>query len=152
MLMPNGKPFCNTTKGGNRGKPGGQLNANADWWDCSAKALSSPAPAIRCTVTPMFLKTDSCKDLTNRIDVAQAIKGGCNEYSLYWINLNKPELYTHEPLVLPGNAYWNKGDPISFAKKVFASAGRMGLIQSTAEKRTEGLLDKLIEIYRRDKP
>ncbi len=138
MLMPNGKPFCNTTK----------HKSNQDnWWNHSSKLLSSPIPDVRCTVTPMFLKADSCKDLTSKIDVAQAIKHGCNEYALYWINLNRPELYTHEPLVIHGNAYWNKGDPISFAKKTFGTAGRMGLIQSTAEKHDENLLDRLIDIY-----
>ena len=149
MLMPNGRPFCNTTKGrlSNLTLTPKQQSNQDNWWHRSSKVLSSPVPDVKCTVTPMFLKTDSCKDLTSKIDVAQAIKSGCNEYSLYWINLSKPELYTHEPLVLHGNAYWNKGDPISFAKKTFASAGRIGLIQSTAEKHDENLLDKLIEIY-----
>ncbi len=137
MLMPNGNPFCNTAKKTNHNK----------WWNRSSEALSTPVPDVKCGVTPMFLKTDSCRDLTSKIDVAQAIENGCNEYALYWMNLNRPELYTHEPLVLPGNAYWVEGDPISFAKKTFGTAGRMGLIQSTAEERHENLLDKLIEIY-----
>lgn len=140
LLMPNDKPFVNTKHGKHQNK----------WWLKSSAFLGKHIPEVRCGVTPMFLKTKICQQLDSSKDIGDMIKRGATEYSLYWTYLDgNYKDYTLEPLVLPGDAYWNKGGkgPTEFAKKVFARKGRMGLIQSTAENKHKGILRELINIY-----
>ena len=146
LLMPGGKPFLSWS-----GKLGA---AQEGWWDKSAKSLGKPKPDTRCGVTPMFLKKQICKELDEGHDIVSMIEGGATEYSLYWVFGGKVEDYHKENLVLPKDAYWNVGgDVLKEAGRIYHSAGRLGLVQSTSEKqdkwKDKDLLGKLIEIYER---
>jgi hypothetical protein len=145
LLMPNNKPFLSWS---------GKLNGSQEeWWNKASKFLGKPKPEVRCGVTPMFLKRQVCKELDQTHDVCKYIQEGATEYSLYWVWGGDLKDYHRDNLVLPSDAYWNTGgNVIQQAKRIYHSAGRIGLVQSTSDKQEQwkgkDLLGKLIEIYK----
>lgn len=148
LLMPQGKPFLSWSH---------QRQITGDqklWWQKASELLGKPLPEIRCTVTPMFLKTDVLKSLCENHDVADYISRGTTEYSLYWVYGGDINDYHQEELMHWQDAYWNTGgDVLKAAEKIYHSAGRLGLIQSTTKKQDEwkgkDLASELIKIYKR---
>ena len=79
---------------------------NPEWWVNASKSLNVELPKNTfCAVTPMILKTDLCKELSDNYDLEDLIfKKKCTEYTLYWlygkkIGIKWEDVYTFEKLL-----------------------------------------------------
>lgn len=146
-MIPDGKPYINT----------GSVNStpsNLMWWDNASSALGVSIPSVCCQVTPMFIRTDVCRDLDRLHDLEALIKSKCTEYTLYWLfgilrGVDWSQEYTFEPLLT--SSIWHKGDVYSkFLQRVDKSlksdtTGKLGLVQSAAQRKFNVNYRKIVD-------